>query len=66
MQFSPMPLGEALVFAYKEMGLDVLWQPLLRAETESQVSNIACGQVSAAAAGNLQRALPMWCWAKSS
>ena len=46
MQFSPMPLGEALVFAYKEMGLDVLWQPLLRAETESQVSNIACGQVS--------------------
>ena len=46
MQFSPTPLGEALVYAYKEMGLDVLWQPFLRADTELQVSNIACGQVT--------------------
>lgn len=45
-QFSPTPFGEALVFAYKEMGLDALWQPLLRAETETQVSSIAAGQVT--------------------
>ncbi|QDZ19827.1 DNA topoisomerase [Chloropicon primus] len=46
MQFSPTPLGEALVYAYKEMGLDNLWQPFLRAYTESQVSSIACGQIT--------------------
>jgi DNA topoisomerase-3 len=49
MQFIPTPLGEALVYAYKEMDLDDLWQPFLRADTEMQVSNIACGRVTKSA-----------------
>lgn len=46
MQFMPTPLGEALVYAYKGMGLDALWQPLLRAEAEMLVSNIAAGRTT--------------------
>ena len=43
MQFFPTPLGEALVFAFKEMGLDAFWQPYQRAATERQGAAIASG-----------------------
>ncbi|GAB4819974.1 hypothetical protein N2152v2_007020 [Parachlorella kessleri] len=42
--FSPTALGEALISAYRKMGLANLWQPGLRGVIESNISAVARGQ----------------------
>lgn len=46
--FFPTPLGEALISAYKKMGLENLWQPRLRGLIEANITSIARGQASKA------------------
>ncbi|KAI7839931.1 hypothetical protein COHA_006325 [Chlorella ohadii] len=44
MQFSPTPLGEALISAYRKMGLANLWLPTLRGVIERNITAVAAGQ----------------------
>ncbi|PSC67305.1 DNA topoisomerase 3-alpha [Micractinium conductrix] len=46
MQFSPTPLGEALISAYRKMGLSNLWLPTLRGVIERNISAVAAGRRS--------------------
>jgi DNA topoisomerase III len=41
--FYPTPLGEALISAYRKMGLSNLWQPKLRGVIEGNITAIARG-----------------------
>jgi DNA topoisomerase-3 len=44
--FAPTPLGEALISAYKKMGLENLWMPSLRGIIEKNITAVARGQRS--------------------
>jgi hypothetical protein len=44
MQFSPTPLGESLISAYRKMGLANLWLPTLRGVIERNITAVARGQ----------------------
>ena len=44
MTFMPSPLGEALIGAYRRMGLEGLWVPTLRGVIESNIAAVARGQ----------------------
>ena len=46
MEFSPTPLGEALVMACREMNIEALWEPFLRKEIETRLNAIAGGRLS--------------------
>ena len=46
MQFSPTPLGESLISAYRKMGLANLWLPTLRGVIERNITAVAAGQRS--------------------
>jgi DNA topoisomerase-3 len=46
MQFWPTPLGEALISAYRKMGLANLWLPSLRGVIERNIAAVAAGQRS--------------------
>jgi nitroreductase len=46
--FRPAPLGEALISAYRRMGLDSLWMPGLRGAIERNITAIARGERSKA------------------
>lgn len=46
LQFSPTPLGQALISAYRKMGLANLWQPTLRGVIESNITAVAQGRRS--------------------
>ena len=45
MQFWPTELGEALVMACREMGIEALWEPFLRGEMERLLNEIAAGSL---------------------
>ena len=45
MQFWPTDLGEALVMACREMGIEALWEPFLRGEMERLLNEIAAGSL---------------------
>ena len=44
MAFSPTPLGEALVGGYRDMQLNNLWLPSLRARIEQNITLVAQGR----------------------
>jgi len=44
MTFSPTPLGEALISAYRKMGLENLWLPTLRGIIERNIDSVARGR----------------------
>ncbi len=44
MAFSPTRLGEALVGGYRDMQLNNLWQPSLRARIEQNITLVAQGR----------------------
>ena len=46
MCFHPTPLGESLICAYCRMGLEGLWQPLLRKQIESAIHDVALGRAT--------------------
>lgn len=41
--FAPTPLGEALISAYRKMGLENLWLPNLRGNIEQNIAAVALG-----------------------
>jgi len=48
--FGPRPLGEALVSAYRRLGLGGLWEPALRGQIESSIRAVASGHKTKEAA----------------
>lgn len=46
MTFWPTPLGEALISAYRRMGLDSLWLPQLRGTIERAIADVAAGRAT--------------------